>query len=216
MRNATAQKSPADDRVMQEIGEVAAVNDGRFTISCSESSFHAQRAVSCLVEPQVGDRVLFAGKVSGDLYVLAVLARESNEVVVKVPGDLTLSVGGGRFAVAAHSVDLVSSQQIGLASTSLEVRAARSKFFLRTAELVADAVVGEATSLKTIVGRLEQVAEQAIERVKRSYRFVSEAEHVRAGSYDLVANDTMRLRGEHAFVQAEKLVKIDGEQIHLG
>lgn len=88
--------------------------------------------------------------------------------------------------------------------------------FVRRLEAVGDTLFGDVRSVKTIVGKLERVAEHAIERITRSYRFIEEAEHVRAGSFEVVASEAMRLKGENSFVQAENLVKIDGDQIHLG
>jgi hypothetical protein len=52
--------------------------------------------------------------------------------------------------------------------------------------------------------------------VKRSYRFVEEADQVKAQRIDYAAEKSVCLRGENALVVAEELVKVDGGQIHLG
>lgn len=219
MRRANAQRADLEAQVLQDVGDIVSATDDRFTIACDGATFTARRAVSCLVEPKVGDHVFFAGRSSGDLYVLAVLERteEGTEVVMRVAGDLTLKVDHGRFAVAAsEGVDIVSKEEIALTSKSVEVRATRAQMFVRRLEVVGDALFGDVRSVKTMVGKLERVAEHAIERITRSYRFIEEAEHVRAGSFEVVANEAMRLKGENSFVQADNLVKIDGDQIHLG
>ncbi len=217
MRAASADKRVVEDHVIQEMGEIVMASDGRFSIACESGTYTARRAVSCLVEPAVGDRVLFAGKPSSELFVLAVLERSSDEVVVQVPGDLTLQVDRGRFAVAARDgVDLVSKAQVALTAGAVEVRASRGHVFLKHLELIGETVFGDVGSMKSVVGKVERLAKHAIERIERSYRFIEEAEHVRAGSFEVVAEDTMRIKGENAFVQAEMLVKVDGDQIHLG
>ncbi len=50
----------------------------------------------------------------------------------------------------------------------------------------------------------------------RAYRFVEEMEHVRAGSIDYAARENVRFHGRNALVTAQQLVKMDGEQIHMG
>lgn len=114
MRSANAQRADLEDQVLQDVGDIVSTNDDRITIACDGATFTARRAVSCLVEPRVGDHVLFAGRLSGDLYVLAVLERnEGAEVVMRVAGDLTLKVDHGRFAVAAdEGVDIVSKRRL--------------------------------------------------------------------------------------------------------
>jgi Protein of unknown function (DUF3540) len=52
--------------------------------------------------------------------------------------------------------------------------------------------------------------------VPRSLRTVEAMDQLRAGQIDHVAQGTLNLHGENAVVTAEELVKLDGEQIHVG
>ena len=62
----------------------------------------ARQAVSCLVAPQPGDRVLLAESSEGRLYVLHVLEREERGcVTLTVPGAQRLSIRQGSVHVAA-------------------------------------------------------------------------------------------------------------------
>jgi len=208
------------DVFIQDVGKVRSVEDGRIVVETSDAgvTFRAKRAVSCLVEPAPDDVVLFAGKTSGDLYVLAVLEREDeDELVLRAEGDLTLQVDRGRFAVvASDGVDLVSSKDISLTSGELQVRASRGHVFVKRLELLSERLFGETEAVKLVSGKLERIADVVIDRVKRSYRFVEDMDQLRAGQIEHVAEETMRLKGENAFLQADKLTKVDGDQIHLG
>jgi len=207
-----------DDTVIQDIGRVRAVRGDRFAIEAApgDPAFVAQRAVSCLVEPTLGDAVLFAGKPSGSLYILAVLERDDDAVTLRAPGDLTVQVDAGRFTVASKGVDVVSSEDISLTSSEVQVRASRSKVFVRRVELLSERIFGETEALKLVASKVERIAERVVDRVGRSYRFVEEMDQLRAGSIEHVAEETIRLKGEHAFLQADGLTKVDGDQIHLG
>jgi Protein of unknown function (DUF3540) len=51
----------------------------------------------------------------------------------------------------------------------------------------------------------------------RSYRTVTEMDQLRAERIDHVAAEqAMNLRGKDTLMTAERLVKVDGEQIHMG
>jgi hypothetical protein len=62
----------------------------------------------------------------------------------------------------------------------------------------------------------DSVFDRLLQRVKRSYRFVEEHDQVRAAQIDYVAQNNASLRGENTLITAKDLVKVDGEQIHLG
>jgi len=207
-----------DDAVIQEIGRVREVRGDRFAIEATpgEPCFVARRAVSCLVEPALGDAVLFAGRPSGALYVLAVLERDDDAVTLRAPGDLTLQVDAGRLTLASRGVDVVSSEDISLTSSEVRVRASRGQVFVRRLELLSEKLFGQSEAVKLVASEVERVAERVLDRVGRSYRFVEEMDQLRAGSIEHVAEETLRLKGEHAFLQADGLTKVDGDQIHLG
>lgn len=219
MRTAIA-KRVEHESVLQEMGVVARVDRGsgeaRYQVEHDGVTYDARRAVSCLVEPEEGDQVLFAGRPSTDLYVLAVLERPTAAITVQVPGDLTLRVDKGRFAVAAVGVDLVSSRDLSLTSHEVAVRTSHAHVLAKQIELVGERLFGDVEAVKMVTRAFERVAERVVERVKRSYRYIEESDHVRSGQLDYVAEESLRLKGENAFVQADGLVKVDGDQIHLG
>jgi hypothetical protein len=70
--------------------------------------------------------------------------------------------------------------------------------------------------VKTIASAIERVAERVTERVKRSYRFVEDADTLKAGRIDYAADSALTMRAKNAIVAAEELAKVDAEQIQLG
>lgn len=70
-----------------ESGFVAARTAGGFAVRTPFGQVTAERATSCLLEPEIDDRVLVA-QVDDAAYVLAVLSRDSVDARVVVPGDL--------------------------------------------------------------------------------------------------------------------------------
>ena len=146
----------------------------------------AQRATSCLVAPEEGDRVL-VGWCGEEAYVLAVLhRREGASVRLVTRADTDLAVDG---------VLSVTSRAFSLSSVRAKLDLAR---------------------VDAIFGKVEATIERVLQRVKSSYRFVEGADHVRAGSIDIAAESTMSLHSNDTLMSAERLVKVDAEQIQLG
>jgi hypothetical protein len=68
-----------------------------------------------------------------------------------------------------------------------------------------------------LIGRFfHSMIDSISQKVKRSYRVVEDIDHVRSSQIDYRASKNMSLRGQNALINAEELVKIDGDQIHLG
>lgn len=213
------QTVPYAEEVYQDIGGIveADAESRQYKVETDDGTFHAQRAVSCLVEPELGDRVLFAGQHKGTLYILGILEREGTEARrLSVPEGVVITSKNGRVAIAAPQVDLVSSKELTLTSKDFQLRAAQGLIFLENLSYLGTRLSAELEQVKTVAGHVESVAERVVQRAKRAYRFVEEMDQVRANAVDYAARALMRFHGDNVVGTAKKLVKFDGEQIHLG
>ena len=203
---------------IQADGIVTGCESDGVTIDSEYGELFARRAVSCLVEPVVGDRVLVAGDLNADLFVIAVLEQgDASTTRISVEGDLHLGVPNGRFSiVSAQGVDLVSAGDISLISAELTIRSDKGHIFLDQLSYVGRRVLAQADVLKFVVGIFDTIAERISQKVKRSYRIVEEIDQVRSNQIDYRAEKNMSLKAQNALVTADELVKIEGDQIHLG
>ncbi|APR87192.1 hypothetical protein A7982_12541 [Minicystis rosea] len=211
-------KSQAD-HVVEETGRVLAVrSDGAAQVRTASGTYEVERAVSCLVAAEVDDLVLVARSPHEGAFVLAVLRRETSAATtVALAGDLDVRLGGGRFRVAAQEgVDLLSARDVNVVASGLRVNAGEGSLVLKTLSFLGEAVSAEIDRMKLLGGRFDAVLDRFSQRVQRSYRTVAETDHLRAQRIDHTAEKTMSLHAEHALVTADELVKVDGEQIHLG
>ena len=81
---------------------------------------------------------------------------------------------------------------------------------------LASVVHGEVDRARLVAGAIDRVVDRITERVKRVYRKVEELDHLEAESIDWEAKRNLAVHCENALVTAEKLVKMDAEQIHIG
>jgi Protein of unknown function (DUF3540) len=216
MRGNTALRREATT-AMQETGRVTATLGASFRVAVGSGEHDARRAVSCLVEPELGDHVLVAFHGAG-CHVLAVLDRESEGPTRLVaPGDLEISAPAGRLSFSAsEAVSVVSSGEVSVASERLRASAADASFAFKALSYVGGRLVAHVDAVRTVARSLETVAERCVERLGRSYRFIEETEQVRARYLSYEAESCVQLRGHAAIVSSGELTKIDGAQIHVG
>ena len=208
-----------DEReVVQEVGVVRQVRDASITVRTASGDYRARRSVSCLVAPEPDDRVLVASLPNGECYVLAVLERGEDAGGELVwDGDLNLRVVRGRLSIAARDgVDIASEKQVAVSAGRFALNALDTSVAFERLTVVGRYLQAELGRIKAVAQTLDTVLERLSQRVKHSYRTVQECDHVRAERVDYVARGTMSLHAEDALVTAERLVKLDGEQIHVG
>ena len=196
MQGAFARKRDVDAEHWGHVsGTVRRVRGEDIEVTSGGIAFTARRALSCIVEPAVGDRVLVARSLDArESYVLAVLERDHDAPVTLVsPRDTELRVTGTLALVADDAT--IAAPRFSLLTGRARVHATR---------------------VTAILGTVESLLDRTVQRVKQVFRVVEEVDHVRAGRIDYEATATMSLHAENTTITAEGLVKMDGEQIQLG
>lgn len=197
----------------------AAGPGGAFVVRSGAVEHGAKRAASCLLEPAVGDRVLAVVLGDGSAWVLAVLERtgDAKAATLSLDGDVALRLASGRLdVVTAGGVGVASSGDVGIVAPAVDVRAVDGRLGIERLAVAGKHLLAEIASVKAVAGVIDGVADRISQRVKRAYRFVEELDRLRAKRLDYHTEKTMQLHGENALMTAEKLVKLDGEHIHMG
>ncbi|HEY4146930.1 DUF3540 domain-containing protein [Pinirhizobacter sp.] len=122
-------------------GDIWRLGDGR----------SARQAVSCLVTPQAGDRVLLVSVAGDEYFVLHVLARaDGGRATLAVPGADAVSIRQGE-------VDIAATRSIALrAGNDVEVTAVQGTLSLNARQLFASAAESLVHTARTYVGQVEQ------------------------------------------------------------
>jgi hypothetical protein len=204
--------------VRETYGTVAAFEADAVVVHVAGRPLKARRAVSCLVEPAIGDRVLVA--ISDDSFVLAVLVKGeagAPGVTLAVDGDVTLRSRGGKVALVANdAVSLASATKVELNAPELEVRALKTSFFSASLSYIGRALDGEIDRVKVVARSVDRAIDRVTERIQNSFRTVEGIDRVRAKELDIDVEGNFSVHADNTIIGTEKLVKVDGEQIHLG
>lgn len=208
MRHAVRRKVAPSEIVHEELGTVVDRGIEGLRVRTGGGLFVAKRAVSCLVEPEVGDRVLIAVPSEGPLYVLAVLEREREGVRLTANGPITIET--------EDRLELKGKTEVAIETKRFDLKAGGAKLALGALEMVARVAETNVEVAKLVAGAVDVVSERLMARAKRSYRFIEEMDVTRARDVDLRAEHTMHMRAKNTVQSAEQLYKVDAEQIHLG
>lgn len=197
-------------------GEVTDAREGMLRVECEGETLLAEAAVTCLIEPRVGDRVLLA-EAGEERYVLAVLRRESPDATLSFAGDVDVKARHGRIRLAGQDgVDLCSGTTVGLSAPCVRLSAETAEV-KASATVVQSANVDVTTDQARLAARnVETVVERLYQRLRCLFRRVEETEDVEAGSIIARAKRMLHLKGHFANIVGRKHVRVDGDQVHVG
>jgi len=177
-----------------------------------------KRAVSCVIEPQVGDLVMLCDAPHEHCsFILSVLVQSNSDAGrLCLPGGVTLQTEGKQLTVHADGIDLRGRETIGLSTVHLDVNAAVAttrvghlQTWAETIETTADRVTLFAKTFTQQLGRM-------ITRVRESWRKVEGLDETQAARIRVHVEGAHQLNAEHVTVNAEGFVRIDGKTINLG
>jgi len=188
------------DEPSYEIATIALVDERELVVRTARGERRARRAASCLVAPAAGDEVaLLTG--DGRAFVIAVLER-ANEgpVELAVEGDLSIKAGGA----------------LSFVSKAFNLRAVEGSVALSKLTVLATSVLAHSDSVRFAAKALESFCDHVAQTAKVWQRTVDELDQLRTRHADYRAEKEMCIRAENYIVGAKNLVKLDGEQVHLG
>ena len=192
------------------VGVVRACDEDGFEVHCGALRARAKRAASCLLEPAPGDSVACLRAGPQALWVLAVLQRAAaaQPQVLRLAGDTRIEVEQGALELQAP--------RIALSGRQLEVSAHEAKMAVDSAELVGRHLRVTGSVLKLVGSVLSSVMDRVNHYSRHYLRTTEGIDRVAATHVEREASQLLRLSGEHALVNGEKLVKARGGQIHFG
>lgn len=184
-----------------------AAAEGGYSVRCGALRYPAQRAVSCLVEPEAGDRVacwrLPDGQGGDAVFIVAVLTRAASGqgMTLKLADGVELRAHAGALALKAEALDV----QVG--SASILYRS------MQTLGELCTATVGQ---LKLVGAVFSTVFDRESHHAQQSHRVVDGLDRVDAKVMQHRAEELMHLQAANVLANGDRLVKFKGAQIHLG
>ena len=182
---------------------------GHFALMIGTDTFTATRAPSCLVQPQAGDVVACIQAQAGTTYITAVLERPGGgPLTVALPPGTVIQCEGGALALRADA--------LLLHARALSVEGEQAHLSVEQVVGVGQRASWSFGAVKFTAELLESFTERVLQFSRWSQRMIDGPEQVRARQIDYRAEQTLQLQAQTLIANADKLLKADGEQIHLG
>jgi hypothetical protein len=166
----------------------------------------------------VGDTVLVSGPDAQRLYLTAVAEQaDASMSRIDTEGSMTLAANRGEVSIEADTqLTLKGRQSVRIGTSRLALDAAEAD--CRVGRLDYEGADVEAKVLNVrVIGRLyEAVVDRLVQLSRSTFRMTDGVEQVRAGRLDYQAEEMLRVHAKNTFVTAERVVKVDARQIHVG
>lgn len=204
---------PLDNPPRLNETHVAALRDATIlaadplTIDLDGNPTAAVPAVTCLVAPEPGDRVLIASLGSGPV-VLAILARTR-------PGPVTLQNAHG-IALNAPALTLQATETLALRAPDATVEAENLTLQTGTTNLISRTATILADTLRTLAGRLDQVATSLTTHAETRTAVVTAIDTLEARAVHTEVETTLTIQASAAIVMGDGDIRMDATRIAFG
>lgn len=201
-----------------EYGVVMGGEDSLYMVHSQTGTFSAIVAFSCVVKPQVDDKVMYVREPDGNCYILAILERNvRSETIMSFPGDMTIETTKGHVSIAGNAgINLSTDTTIDIHSSDINVSASKGRLNVSETHATGDTFSGRLNRVQLISESIDTVAKRATQRLKTCYRWVEQIEQTTAGQLIQKVNNLFSVRARQTAITAKEDVKVDGERIHLG
>lgn len=178
----------------------------------------ARAAVSCLLQPRVGDTVLVSQAQCGSSgFVLAILERpDANNGQLALPGNNHIHLHPDGMTLQSGQLQLQGREQIELSSAAVNLTAVSASVKVKHWQGWFDTVESYAVSVSTTAKTLSSKFGRMMQRAAESFRQTDGLDEVRAGRVRVHVDGHHQTQAQHISSTAQGFVKIDGQKIDLG
>jgi hypothetical protein len=198
-------------------GTIKIVENRNFWVEIGGGLQKIQKASSCLVEPEINDKVLVFVDPDEGSYILSVLSRQSaTPASIPFENGASIKINEGFFQVESPQLQLSANQKLSLSGAELKINASEGRANIEKMTVKGTSLKSCWDTIKLATRNMDTIAERWIQKVKRSYRTVEEFEESKIGRLRYLVKGIFFVKSEKTTMLSEKAVKIDGEKILLG
>lgn len=192
------------------VGTVTGCHSSHLTITMSGAEVDAQRALSCLIAPEVGDVVLAASS-TGRHFILSVLERHELQRV-----ELSVPAAGATLSLAAGEIELSGATRISQTAPDIRLEANAIGLFGRSVSLVGNLLTYLADRLHSSVSQQTIVADHVATKARNRVTVVDGTDIQKIGVLSQSIHNTATISADSAIMTARKDMRIDAERISMG
>ncbi|MFW6284265.1 MAG: DUF3540 domain-containing protein [Desulfosalsimonas sp.] len=192
-----------------------------FHVQTQAASLRAQKASSCLLVPETGDRVLvFSDPGDPDAhFILSVLTRNpeksaENHLDFDGPTRFRVSEGNLRFQ-SEQDIQMAAAGRFDIASHEIHAHANKAETTIDQCTVFGRMLKVQVEVVKSAARLVDQLVKRFTLRADTSVRYIREHDETQAESARYLTEKTLTMHSKNAVHTGEELVSINGGQINL-
>jgi hypothetical protein len=189
-------------------GRIIKIQDGHIQIDHDGKIINAQKAFSCLVEPQLNDTVLFSQDQHQQTYVIAILKRDEDS-------SMNLQLAPNTTLASSETLTLRSDQINQLSQKSLQ-KSGEATIDFQHGLVKGEKLHSHIRHIHSISDLINTMAKQAIQKFNTYVRKTDTSDQVQAAQMGRKVDGLYTMNSKHTIMVSQKDTKIDGEHIHMG
>ena len=203
--------------VMWSYATIKAREDGCYLLETSDDQeVRAEKAAGCLLEPEVGDRVLLACDDTGECFIMGVLIKATGKAHILLPGTAIIASESGDITLEGRAVRLHASQEAVFEAPEMSFTGIKGTARFSVFSVIARTLGAHIEKTSAVLGVFDGVIGRLTERIGNSFRRIDHLEEVKAGRLRTIVRERFAVRAKQASIVVEEDVNIDGKKIHLG
>lgn len=178
----------------------------------------AERAFSCIVEPETGDQVL-VNKSGNQYHVLAILSRpgESQNTCLSFDGDMKIRVPHGNAEIiSGNNIDLIAPKTLRTAAENTQFLSKNMTIATSKLTAKADNIEAHSTHIKLFAKFVDTISSRISQRTDVLMRWVENVETLNIGNMIQNIRHTKVCHANQTVMTAKQDMRIDAERIHMG
>lgn len=203
-----------------EMGELATIQGGfnrDFMVQSTRGVFKAKQAFSCVINPEIGDRVL-VNQCDGECYILAIVDRPTNDdMTIAFPGNAKMVAKEGDLElISGESCKITSAYRTDITTASVNINVLESNVVTEQANIRGNKLTNQWLETNMFSKAINVVTDVVTQKIKNSFKTVDGVEQKKSVNFLQNVTKTLSIRSRDSVFTARKDVKIDGERIHMG
>ncbi|MDQ0314276.1 DUF3540 domain-containing protein [Amorphus orientalis] len=192
-------------------GQVGEVADRRFRLETEHGPVLARRAVSCLVEPQTGDRVLYVVEEEGRGTILHILSRPDPERQA-----VTLSNPDGPLRLRGSEVSVETEGSYAVSAGGISLTAPKAELTAKTLTMVGEGLQQVYGRIQTNTRSLETMSERIVTKALDRVEIVDNTDNQMIGTLSVKVSGVMTQASYSTVLVATEDLRMDGKRVTVG
>ncbi len=216
MMKQVAQQDEAPVTSMEEALVIGGGADN-WIIQSGTGTYKARKAFSCLVVPEIGDRVLSVLLPSGNSSILAILERKQSQTTrLRFDGDVDISSSRSIRMFASKSLDACSGDAMNFDSKEFSLRSKMVSLLFDRLNATGSEANQNINKVKILTKSIETVSETSRQVTRYAFRLVSGLESVNAGEVLQSIKKRFTVQSRQLNMLAEEDANLNAKRVHLG